>query len=157
MLSLFTTCESVQAIFLFPDQSGVYLQCHAVYTAAALQHTQCTCSIGCTYTADTLPLAGSVCSLLSVYTAATLKLYCLHTPLRSGFQYGFENTLNMFMNDNQWLVLHYTRVMHTLRDKVYSSQLIHSFLAHNGGKKTFCWITKRLAFKKSLELTSSID
>ena len=35
-----------------PDQIGVYMLCHAVYTAASLQHAQFTCSIGCPYIAD---------------------------------------------------------------------------------------------------------
>ncbi len=33
--------------FFIPDRSKMYLHRHAVYTAAPLQHTQCTCSIGC--------------------------------------------------------------------------------------------------------------
>ena len=72
----------------------MYLQCHTVYTAATLQHTQCTCSIGCSYNADTLHTAVYTVptlygSIFAVYTAATLKLYCLYTPLRSG-QYGVK-------------------------------------------------------------------
>ena len=49
----------------FPDRGGVYLQCHAVYTAATLHPMQCVPAV-------------------YVYTAATLELYCLYTPLRSG-------------------------------------------------------------------------
>ncbi len=96
-----------------PDRSGMYLQCHAVYTVGTLQPLQCTCSIGCSYTADTLHTAvytvptlhvhcsyssifvhctytaskwQCTCSIRAAYTAATLKLYCLYTPLRSGMQ-----------------------------------------------------------------------
>ncbi len=58
---------------MYPDRSGVYLQCHAVSTAATLLPMQCTCSIGCSYTADTLQTA--------VYTVPTLTafLYTAHT------------------------------------------------------------------------------
>ncbi len=55
----------------FPDRSGVYLQCHAVYTADPLQLTQCTCSIGCSYTIETLQTA--------VYTVPTLYIHCIYT------------------------------------------------------------------------------
>ncbi len=48
-------------------RSGVYLQCHVMYTAGPLQHTWCTCSIDCSYTADTRQTA--------VYTVPTLYNY----------------------------------------------------------------------------------
>ncbi len=57
-----------------PDRSGVYLQCHAVYTAATLQPKQCTCSIGCSYTSDTLQTA--------VYTVTTLHVHWSYLDLQ---------------------------------------------------------------------------
>ncbi len=42
----FTVFDPKQIEYKHPDQSGVYLQCHAVYAAAPLQHMQCTCSVG---------------------------------------------------------------------------------------------------------------
>ena len=45
----------------------MFLQCHAVYTAATLQHT------GCAYTADTLQIA--------VYTVSTLYIHCIYTAV----------------------------------------------------------------------------
>ncbi len=61
-----------------PDRSGVYLQCHAVYAADPLQHTQCTFC---------LTRAPFWAIMTALYPADTLKLYCLYTPLRSGSNY----------------------------------------------------------------------
>ncbi len=62
----------------YPDRSGVYLQCHAVYTAATLQPMQCTCSIGCSYTADTLQTAVYTVTTLHVH-CSTLQVHCYYT------------------------------------------------------------------------------
>ena len=66
-LFFFNNGISVSANIGNPDRCGVYLQCHAVYTAATLQHMQCTGSVGCSYTSD--------CK----YTADTLLLHCGYT------------------------------------------------------------------------------
>ena len=56
----------------------VYLQCHAVYTAATLQHMQCTCSIGCSYTSDTLQTAVYTVPTLYIHnTVDTLRVHCI--------------------------------------------------------------------------------
>ena len=56
------TCLLMQ----FPDRSGVYLQCSAVYTANTLQFEQCSWSVHCP------------CSIR--YTAGC-RVHCLYTPL----------------------------------------------------------------------------
>ncbi len=71
----------------YPERSGVYLQCHAVYTVGTLQPMQCTCSIGCSYTADTLQT--------EVYTAGTLLLHCKYTV---GTLHSAVNTANTLQN-----------------------------------------------------------
>ena len=57
-----------------PDRSGMCLQCHAVYTADALQHMQCTCSIGCSYT-YTASKWQCMCSVYAVYLQPTLQIH----------------------------------------------------------------------------------
>ncbi len=69
---------------IYPDRSGVYLQCHAVCTAATLQPMQFTRSIGCSWQHFCTLQYTATCSVHAPYTAGTLKLYCLYTPLRSG-------------------------------------------------------------------------
>ncbi len=68
-----------------PDRSGVYLQCHAVYTAATLQHTQCTCRIG------------SVCA---VYLQPTLQIHSNYTAYTLHFGLGKNVIQGVFIIDS---------------------------------------------------------
>ncbi len=99
--SIPTSLPNGLAVWVAPLQSGnsqteVECTCSAtVYTAATLQHTQCTCSIGCPYTADTLqtavytgptstlPAGGSVCNVShcesAVYLQPTLQIHWKYT------------------------------------------------------------------------------
>ncbi len=68
-----------------PDRSGVYLQCHAVYTEGTLQHMQCTCSIGGLKHFCTLHLH---CQQVAVYMQPTLQLHWNYTAYTLHFGLG---------------------------------------------------------------------
>ncbi len=69
-------------IWYYPDRSGVYLQCHAVYTAATLQAMQCTCSIG----QQVAVYLQCMCSLHCSYTETILLVHSTSVWVYSKYQ-----------------------------------------------------------------------
>ncbi len=96
-------------IHALPDRSGVYLQCHAVYTAGTLHMLQCTCSIGCSYTAHTLPASGSV---PAVYVQPTLQLHWNYTAYTLHFGLGMVRPILLLSRNCKYQYTHSSPTIH---------------------------------------------
>ena len=69
---------SVPPTAMYPDRTGVHLQCPAVHTADTLQYFQykeCTCSVGCKIAVRTAKPMQCTCSPHCMYTAHTLQMH----------------------------------------------------------------------------------
>ncbi len=102
---------------MFPDRSGVYLQCRAVYTPGTLQHMQCTGSV-------VVPVGQNTTLLVpAVYVQSTLYVHCLHTADCS--VHGIYTVHTLYMHCSNFLDCRYTASALLLHCRYTASGSVH--------------------------------